>query len=82
MAVGRDVAATHDPRTPGPTHFTAALVDVLRKGVPGAGDRIDLDTLHREAAARLVAAHGEARQPYQRTYRDSGSVPIGANRLR
>lgn len=80
LAVAGDVAATHEPGVPGATHFTAALVDVLRDGVPGAGEWIDLETLHREAAAALVAAHGEARRPYQRTYRDSGSVPIGRNR--
>jgi hypothetical protein len=80
MAVGRDVVATHDPDVPGPTHFTAALVDVLRHGVADAEEWIDLATLHRAAEARLVASHGESRRPYQRTYRDSGSVRIGANR--
>ncbi|HEX4789477.1 MAG TPA: hypothetical protein VH372_13495 [Actinospica sp.] len=80
MAVARDVVATHDPYAPGPTHFTAALVHVLQQGVAGAGEWIDLDTLHREAVARLVAEHGEARRPYQRAYRDSGTLPIGVNR--
>jgi hypothetical protein len=82
MAVARDAVATHDPAAPGPTHFTAALVEVLRRGVPDAGEWIDLDTLYRAAAVRLVAQHGEPRRPYQRTYRDSGAVPIGANRQR
>lgn len=80
LAVARDVMATHDSDKAEPTHFTGALVDVLHRGVPGAGEWIDLETLHREAAAALVAAHGELRRPYQRTYRDSGSVPIGRNR--
>lgn len=80
MAVGRDVTATHDPDGVGPTHFTGALVELLRGGVPAAGEWIDLQTLHQEAQRRLVAQHGEARRPYQRAYRDSGAIPLGMNR--
>ena len=34
MAVGQHVKATHDPSGTGPTHFTGALVELMRAAIP------------------------------------------------
>jgi hypothetical protein len=80
MAVGPKVLATHDPDGIGPTHFTGALVELLRDGVPGAGPWIDLDTAFHQLEQRLVARHGEDRRPCQRPVGESGAIPLGRNR--
>ncbi|MFB4299827.1 caspase family protein [Actinomadura sp. NTSP31] len=55
------IAAAAETRTalsvPGEPHtaFTAELLHVLRRGVPGKGPYLDLDTLYREIAASLRA---------------------------
>ena len=72
MAVGPDVMATHDPSGTGPTHFTGALVELMREGDPEAGPWIDLETAYRWLEPRLVTRYGKDRQPYQQ--------PIGAER--
>lgn len=79
MAVGPKVLATHDPRGVGPTHFTGALVDLLRRGDPEAGAWIDLDTAFRLLEPRLVRRHGPDRAPRQRPVGDSGSIVLGPN---
>ena len=79
MAVGPSVKATHDPNGTGPTYFTGALVELLRKGDPELGPWIDLDTVFEWVGSRLVAGHGEQRQPCQRPYRDSGEIVLGRN---
>lgn len=79
MAVGPDVLATHDFNSTGPTYFTGALVELLREGDPGAGPWIDLDTACRLLKPRLVARHGEDRQPYQRSVNGSGAIVLGRN---
>jgi hypothetical protein len=78
-AVGPGLLATHDPDGTGPTHFTGALVELLRGGDPEAGRWIDLDTAFRRLEPRLVARHGEDRRPYQRTVADSGAIALGRN---
>ncbi|MGI5328440.1 caspase, EACC1-associated type [Actinomadura nitritigenes] len=55
------IAAAAETKTalsvPGEPHtaFTAELLQVLRRGVPGKGPHLDLDTLYREIAASLRA---------------------------
>jgi hypothetical protein len=80
MAVGPTVLATHDPDSTGPTHFTGALVGLLRTGDPGAGPWLDLDTVHKRLEPQLVKHHGEDRRPYQRPVGESGSIVLGRNR--
>jgi len=79
MAVGPGVLATHDPSGTGPTYFTGALVELMREGDPGTGPWIDLDTAFRLLKPRLVARHGEDRQPYQQAARGSGATVLGRN---
>ena len=79
MAVGPDVLATHDPDSTGPTHFTGALVELLREGDPAAGPWIDLDTAFRWLEPRLVERHGESRRPCQRPFGESGAIVLGRN---
>ncbi len=80
MAVGPDVLATHDPSGTGPTHFTGALVELMREGDPEAGPWIDLEAAYRWLRPRLVTRYGEARQPYQRLAGGSGAIVLGRNR--
>jgi hypothetical protein len=80
MAVGPDVKATHDPDSDGPTHFTGALVELLRDGDPGIGEWIDLATTYQWLRQCLVGRYGETRQPYQRAVGESGRVVLGRNR--
>jgi hypothetical protein len=79
MAVGPSVKATHDPHGTGPTYFTAALVELMTKGDPELGPWIDLDAAFEWIGPRLVARHGQGRQPCQRAYRDSGAIILGRN---
>ena len=79
MAVGPDVLATHDPSSTGPTHFTGALVELLREGDPQAGPWIDLDMAYRLLKPRLITRFGEDRQPYQRPVNGSGAIVLGRN---
>lgn len=79
MAVGPDVLATHDPASTGPTHFTSALVELMREGAPGAGPWIDLETAYRWLKPRLVMRHGPDRQPYQLAVGDSGAIALAPN---
>jgi Caspase domain len=79
MAVGPDVLATHDPSSTGPTHFTGALVELMREGDPEAGPWIDLETAYRRLKPRLVARYGEDRRPYQRPVNGSGAIVLGRN---
>jgi len=78
-AVGPDVLATHDPSGTGPTHFTGALVGLLREGDPEAGPWIDLETAYQWLEPRLVRHHGEDRRPCQRPSGDSGAIVLGRN---
>jgi hypothetical protein len=79
MAVGPDILATHDPSSTGPTHFTGALVELLREGDPEAGPWIDLETAYRLLKPRLVERYGEDRQPYQWHVNGSGATVLGRN---
>jgi len=79
MAVGPDVKATHDPGGTGPTHFTGALVELLREGDPEEGPWIDLETAYRRLKPRLIARHGASRQPYQQPVGQSGAIRLGRN---
>lgn len=79
MAVGPDVLATHDPASTGPTHFTGALVQLMREGAPGAGPWIDLETAYQWLKPRLVTRYGPDREPYQRAVGDSGSIALAPN---
>lgn len=79
MAVGQHVKATHDPSGTGPTHFTGALVELMRAGVPGAGPWIDLETAYQWLETRLVKRYGEDRRPYQRPAGGSGAIALGRN---
>jgi Caspase domain len=79
MAVGPKVKATHAPNGVGPTHFTGALVELLRTGDPGAGEWIDLETAYQWMARRLVDRYDETRRPYQQPAGDSGAIILGRN---
>ena len=79
MAVGPEVKATHSPNGVGPTHFTGALVDLLRTGDPEAGEWIDLETAYQWMSRRLVAKYDETRLPYQKPAGDSGGIILGRN---
>jgi hypothetical protein len=79
MAVGPDVLATHDPTSTGPTHFTGALVELLREGDPEAGPWIDLEAAYQWLGPRLVKCYGEDRQPYQQPAGGSGAIVLGRN---
>jgi len=79
MAVGQHVKATHEPSGTGPTHFTGALVELLRAGDPDAGPWIDLETAYRWLEPRLVKRYGADRQPYQRPVGESGAITLGRN---
>jgi len=79
MAVGSDVLATHDPSDTGPTHFTGALVELMREGDPGAGPWIDLETVYRRLKPRLVKRHGKDREPCQQPVGQSGAILLGRN---
>jgi len=79
MAVGPDVLATHDPSSTGPTHFTGALVELLREGDPEAGPWIDLDVAYRLLTPRLITRYGKDRQPYLQPTGGSGAVVLGRN---
>jgi hypothetical protein len=78
MAVGPDLKATHDPGDTGPTHFTGALVELMREGDPEAGPWIDLETAYRWLEPRLVARYGKDRQPYLHIGA-SGAIVLGRN---
>jgi hypothetical protein len=79
MAVGRDVKATHDPGSTGPTHFTGALVELLREGDPEAGPWIDMETAYRWLGPRLVTRYGTERHPYLHIG-GGGAIVLGRNR--
>jgi Caspase domain len=79
MAVGPDILATHNPGSTGPTHFTGALVELLREGDPEAGPWIDLDTAYRLLKPRLITRYGEDRQPYLQPVGGSGAIVLGRN---
>lgn len=79
MAVGPDVLATHDPGSTGPTHFTGALVKLMRDGDPGAGPWIDLETAYRWLTSRLVSRYGKDRQPFRQYAGRGGLIVIGRN---
>jgi len=79
MAVGPDVLATHDPDSTGPTHFTGALVELLRAGDPGLGPWVDLETAYRWLEPRLVARHGTDRRPYLHPADGSAAIVLGRN---
>jgi hypothetical protein len=79
MAVGQGVVATHDPNGTGPTHFTGALVELMREGDPGAGPWIDLETAYRWLEPHLVTRYGKDRQPYQHPTGGSGAIVLGRN---
>lgn len=79
MAVGRDVKATHDPGSTGPTHFTGALVELLREGDPEAGPWIDMETAYRWLEPRLVTRYGTQRHPYLHIG-GGGAIVLGRNR--
>jgi hypothetical protein len=79
MAVGPGVKAMHNPNGTGPTHFTGALVELMREGDPEAGPWIDLETAYRWLEPRLVAHHGKDRRPYQQPIGGSGAIVLGPN---
>jgi hypothetical protein len=79
MAVGPGILAKHDPNGTGPTHFTGALVELMREGDPEVGSWIDLETAYRLLKPRLVNRYGEDRQPYQQSAGGSGAIVIGQN---
>lgn len=80
MAVGPGVVAKHDPHSTGPTYFTGALVELMRHGDPELGPWIDLAAAYQWLGPRLVARHGQERQPCQRPFRASGEIRLGRNR--
>jgi hypothetical protein len=80
MAVGPAARATHDPSGTGPTHFTGALVELMREGDPEAGPWINLETAYRWLEPRLVTRYGEDRRPCQHPVGGSGAIVLGQNR--
>jgi hypothetical protein len=79
MAVGPDILARHDPSSTGPTHFTGALVELLREGDPWSGPWIDLETAYRWLEPRLVRRYGPDRRPHQQPVGESGAIVLGRN---
>jgi hypothetical protein len=79
MAVGPNVKATHDPGGTGPTHFTHALVELMREGDPEMGPWINLETAYQWLEPRLVTRHGKDRRPYLHIG-GSGAIVLGRNR--
>jgi hypothetical protein len=83
MSVGPGRLAEHDPDSTGPTYFTGALVELMRHGDPAAGPWIDLETAYHWLGPRLVASHGEDRQPCQRLSSgkgaNCGAIVLGRN---
>jgi Caspase domain len=77
-AVGPGVKATHDPSGTGPTHFTGALVELMREGDPEAGPWIDLESAYKWLEPRLVMRHGKDRQPCLHTGA-GGTIVLGRN---
>ncbi|MER5729337.1 caspase family protein [Streptomyces sp. NPDC002138] len=62
------------------TAFTAELLRILRYGIPGAPELLDLDTLYRELTARL---HAKNRPLPQRSQENGvGALPLARNRAR
>jgi hypothetical protein len=80
MAVGPNLKAKHDADGTGPTHFTGALVELMREGDPEAGPWIDLETAYRWLERRLVDLHGEDRRPYLHPIGGSDAIVLGQNR--
>jgi hypothetical protein len=78
LAVGPDVKATHDPSGTGPTHFTGALVELLREGDPEARPWMDLETAYRCLEPRLVRRYGKDRRPLLHIG-GKGAIVLGRN---
>ena len=79
MAVGPDVPATHDPDGTGPTHFTGALVELMREGDPELGPWINLETAYRWLERRLVTRYGKKQRPCLHPAGGSDAIVLGRN---
>jgi hypothetical protein len=62
------------------TAFTAELLHVLRQGVPGGPETLDLETLYRAVDARLGAKNRP--RPQRSQENDVGLLPLVRNRAR
>lgn len=78
MAVGKAHKARYDVGGRN-TLFTAALLRLLRQGVPGGGPHLELGTVYRTLAAELGHADGGTLAPHQRTVDASADIPLAVN---
>jgi hypothetical protein len=79
MAVGKAHKAKYDVGGRN-TFFTAALLRLLRRGIPGGAPHLDLGTVYRTLAAELGHADGGTLKPHQRTVDASADIPLAVNR--
>ncbi|HEX5269467.1 MAG TPA: caspase family protein [Gemmataceae bacterium] len=78
MAVGKAHKAKYDVGGRN-TFFTAALLRLLRQGIPGGAPYLDLGTIYRALAAELGHVDGMTGRPHQRTVDASAVIPLAVN---
>jgi hypothetical protein len=78
MAVGKAHKARYEAAGRN-TLFTAALLRLLRQGIPGGPAHLDLGTVYRTLAAELGRADGGTLTPHQRAVDSSADIPLAVN---
>lgn len=78
MAVGKAHKARYEAGGRN-TLFTAALLRLLRQGIPGGPSHLDLGTVYRTLAAELSRADGGTLTPHQRTVDASADIALAVN---
>jgi len=78
MAVGKAHKARYEAAGRN-TLFTAALLGLLRQGIPGGRSHLDLGTVYRTLAAELSRADGGTLTPHQRAVDASADIPLAVN---
>lgn len=78
MAVGKAHKARYEAAGRN-TLFTAALLRLLREGIPGGPPRLDLGTVYRALAAELGRADGGTLTPHQRAVDASADIALAVN---
>ena len=78
MAVGKAHKARYEAVGRN-TLFTAALLRLLRQGVPGGPSHLDLGTVYRILAAELCHVDGGTLTPHQRTVDASAEIRLAVN---
>lgn len=78
MAVGKAHKARYEAAGRN-TLFTAALLRLLRQGIPGGPSHLDLGTIYHTLAAELGRADGGTLTPHQRTVDASAEIALAVN---